>query len=93
MKKIINDFLGAFGTDKKQGYSGLKLTAFALILYAGYLHTIIDYSKPYVVLWTIIADITGAFLCLGIFDAEDLLSFKHGRPKEDAGEADKGTDN
>lgn len=82
MKAILRRLVNSFDT-KNEGFSGRKLTAFVLILLAGFVHYEADFTQRAVGIEFLCADLVGAFLCLGIITAQHIINFKKAESNED----------
>lgn len=76
MKVLFKRLVNSFDT-KNAGFSGRKLTAFTLIVMAGFIH-----YKAELDIYYLIADLVGAFLCLGIITAQHVLNALNSKSDE-----------
>jgi len=81
MKGILTRLFNSLDT-KNEGFSGRKLTALTLIFLAIYVHTSVDFHAKGVGLEFLITDVIGAFMCLGIITAQNIINFKKGDKDE-----------
>ena len=77
---MINKLLGSFDNTTKNSYSARKLTAFAFVLFSGYLH--IKYVNEENAINFLMVDALTALLCLGIITFEQVIKFKNGEASE-----------
>jgi len=79
MKKILNNLIASFTTDK-DGYSARKLSAFAAVCVGIY---ITAKKIPEVAqIDALYAWLGFGLLCLGIVTIESLINLKNGKPNE-----------
>lgn len=71
LKDLIDSFRNRPG-----GFSARKLTAFAFVLFAGYIH--LRYLTPETAIAALLIDAVTALLALGIITAENVIKLRHG---------------
>ncbi len=76
MKQFIQKILGSFDTHTKSSFSARKLTAFAFVVFAAYIH--VRYVTPDNAIEALLVDAGTALLCLGIITFEQVIKFKNG---------------
>ena len=80
MKKIVNSLLASFD-NHSQGYSGRKLTAFALMVCIAWIH--FKLITPELAIEAMIVDLCGVMLSLGLVTASNLIELKNGKSNTD----------
>jgi len=83
MKDLYNKLIGSFDNSTK-AFSARKLTAFAFVVFSGYIHW--KYVNHDNAIEALLVDAGTALLCLGIITFEQVIKFKNG-------ESDKPQDN
>ena len=68
-------------TTEKGGFAARKLTAFALMVLIAYCHY--KYVDNTNVIETIIIDLSGVLLCLGLVTASNIIELKNGSKKDE----------
>lgn len=71
LEKLIASFENAPG-----GFSARKLTAFAFVVFAAYIHWI--HLRPETAVAALLIDAVTALLALGIITAEQVIKMRHG---------------
>jgi hypothetical protein len=74
--KIIQNIINSF-SNSKEGFSARKMTAFAFVLLAAWLHyKWVDHDNA---VQALIVDCSVILICLGIITAQNIIQFKHGK--------------
>jgi xanthine/uracil permease len=76
MENFFKDIYGSFNNRKNEGMSARKLTAFAFVLFSGYIH--IKHVNHDNAVEALIVDGCISLLCLGIVTAGNIIELKNG---------------
>ena len=75
IKETLSKLVGSFDNNSKS-FSARKLTAFAFVVFSGYIH--VRYVGPENAIEALLVDAGTALLCLGIITFEQVIKFKNG---------------
>lgn len=73
----MNKLIGSFTNVRGDKFSARKLTAFAFVVMIAYVHKFaLTADNAH---YFLLADMSGALLCLGLVTAANLIEFKNGK--------------
>ena len=76
IKEFYEKLIGSFDNKNPHTFSGRKLTAFAFVVFSGYIH--IRFVNTENAIEALLVDAGTALLCLGIITFEQVIKFKNG---------------